>query len=62
MQWHNQVGNITTNIKIKIYFTLPELSATQIVTWNCHADDSSKGRYGMTLGRELLTPLGLNIK
>ena len=32
MQWHSQDGNITTNLKVKIYFTLPELSATKIVT------------------------------
>ena len=25
MQWHTQAGNITTNFKVKIEFTLPEL-------------------------------------
>ena len=38
MQLHTQEGNITTNIKVKIYFTLPELSGKQIMTWNCHVD------------------------
>ena len=26
MKWHNQSGNITTNIKVEVNFTLPELS------------------------------------
>ena len=34
----------------------------KIVMWNCHIDDSAKGRYYMILGRDLLTALGLNIK
>ena len=32
MQWHMQAGNITTNIKFKVDFTLPALSATNVVT------------------------------
>ena len=47
VQWHMQAGNITTNHKVKIYFTLPELSATKIVTWNWHVDDSAKGMCDM---------------
>ena len=44
MQWNTQAGNITTNLKVEIYFTLPALSATNVVTWNFHVDDSAKGR------------------
>ena len=62
MQWHIQAGNDTTNIQVNIYLTLPALSATNFVTWKCHADDSAKGRYDMILGRYILTELGLNIK
>ena len=61
MQWHTQVGIITTNIKVEIYFTLPKISATKIVTWNFHVDDSAKGGYDMILGRYLLTALGSNL-
>ena len=61
MQWHTQVGIITNNIKVEIYFTLPEISATKIVTWNFHVDDSAKGGYDMILGRYLLTALGSNL-
>ena len=27
MKWHTQAGNITTTLKFKIYFTLPEFIA-----------------------------------
>ena len=54
MQCHTQVGNITTNLKVKVYFASPETSATRIMTWNFHVDDSTKGRYGMIIGRDLL--------
>ena len=57
MQWNMQAGKITTNQKVKIDFTLPELSAKQIVTRNCHVDNSAKSRYDIILGRDLLTEL-----
>ena len=39
-------------------FTLPAHSPTNVVTWNCHVDDSSRSRYGMILGRDLLSEMG----
>ena len=57
MQWHTQSGNITTNLKVKVYFILPALSATTVVTWKCHAYESAKGRYDIILGIYLLTEL-----
>ena len=60
IQWYTQVDNFTTNLKVKIY--LPELSAKTNMTWNCHMDDSAKGRYTMILGRDILKLLGLNLK
>ena len=62
MQWNRQAGSNTTHLKVKIDFTLPALSATNVVTWNFHVDDSNKGRYDMILGQDLLTKLGLNLK
>ena len=62
MQWHMQAGNITTNLKVKLYFTLPSHSAMDVVTWKCHVDDSARGRYDAILGRDLLTGLWLNLK
>ena len=55
MQWHTQAGNITTNIKVEVDFTLPALSATNVVMWKCHMDDSAKGRYDIIVGRDILT-------
>ena len=43
-------------------FTLPELSATNVVTCKCHVNDSSKGRYDIILGRDILIEFGLNLK
>ena len=53
MTWHIQAGNITTNIKVKVTFTLPALSTADVVTWICHVDESAKGRYDMILGLDL---------
>ena len=62
MKWKKQAGNITTNLKVKIDFTLTTLSATDVVAWRCHMDESAKGRYYMIFGQYLLTELGINIK
>ena len=32
------------------------------MTWNCHMDDPAKGRYGIILGIDIWTALGLNKK
>ena len=55
MQWNTQDGNITSNLKVKIYFTLTALSATNVVTWKCHVDKSAKGWYNTILGQDPLT-------
>ena len=62
VQWNTQAGNITTDLKVKKYFTLPALSATNVVTWNFHVDEYAKVRYDMILGKYLITELGLNLK
>ena len=53
MQWNTHAKNITNNLKVKIDFTLPALSATNVVIWNCHVDDFAKGRYDMILGHDI---------
>ena len=55
MQWYTQDGNITTNIKVKVEFTLPAISAKNPVTWKINVDEPAKGRYNMILGRDLLS-------
>ena len=62
MKWHTQAGNITTNIKVQIYFTLPALSLKNVVTWKCCVYEWSKGRYDRILGQDLLIKLGINLK
>ena len=62
MQYHTQVDIITTNLNIKMYFTLPEMSAAKIVMQKYHVDDSAKDRYDIILGRDLITALVLNLK
>ena len=55
MQWHTQVGNIANNFEVNVDFTLPALSATNVMTWKIHVDDSVQGRYDIILGRYLIT-------
>ena len=62
MQWHTQVGTITTNIKVKNCFTLLEPRVTKISTKTFHVDDTANGRYKIILGRDQLPDSGLNLK
>ena len=62
IQWNTQLSNITTNLKDKIYFILPQLSTTKTVTEHFHVGDSSKGRYDIIVHRNILTDLGINLK
>ena len=55
MQWNTQPRNVTTNLKVKVYFTLPAFSATNFMTFNFHVDEFSKGGYDMILGQDILT-------
>ena len=57
IQWHTLAVNITNNLKVEEDFTLLDISATNVLTWKCHVDDSSKGKYNMILGRYLLSEL-----
>ena len=56
------MGGLTTNHKVEANFCLLEFRMTKIVTWECHADESSEIRYDMVLGRDILTAFGLNFK
>ena len=62
MQCKTQAFNLATNLKVKIYFILPEFSAKKIVTWECRVNDSTKGINNMILGRYIFTELVLNLK
>ena len=60
--WKNQAGKFTTSKKVNVDFCLSEFSTTEIVTWKCHVDESTNGRYDMILGRDLLTTLRPDLK
>ena len=62
IQWNVQAGNINTNIKVKVDFTVPALTATDFMTRKCHVYDSDKGRCDMIVGKDILIELGLNLK
>ena len=47
---------------VKVDFTLPALSAMNVVTWKFHVDESAKGQYNMILGQDLLSELELNLR
>ena len=55
--WETQAGKFTTSKKVNIDFFSPDFSATKIVTWKFHVDESTNGIYDMILGRDLLTAL-----
>ena len=42
IQWNTHTENVTTNFKVKIDFTFFALSVTNVITWDCHVDDSAK--------------------
>ena len=41
MQWNTQAGNVTNNLNVKIYITIPAFSAINFMMCNCHVDDSA---------------------
>ena len=45
MKGHTQAKNIRTNPNVKVDFTLPVLSATNVVTWKFHVYESNKDRF-----------------
>ena len=47
---------------VKLVSYLPEFSAKIIMTWKCHANESTKIRYNMILGRDILTAMVLDLK
>ena len=60
--WETQSGKFTTSKKVNVDFFLPEFSATKIVTWIFHVDESTNSVYDMILGRDLLTAVILDLK
>ena len=51
--WNGTQKRIILPLIWKLKYILPYI-------WECHMDDSAKGRFGLILGRYLLTELILN--
>ena len=59
--WQIQAAKFTTHEMEKVDFCLPEISATKIMTWKFHADESTERRHNMIVGRDLLTTIVLDL-
>ena len=60
MQWQKQGGKFTTNQKVKVDFFIPKFSATTIMTWKYHMDNSTEAWHEIILGIDMLTSLVLD--
>ena len=63
-KWSTLGGAFTTKQKAIINFKLPEFSNSRDITWKAHVDDtttSSKAKYDMIIGNDLMQQLGLEI-
>ena len=60
--WKIQAEMFTISKKADVDFFLLGFSATKILTWKCHIDDSTNSRYDTILGRHLITLLVLDIE
>ena len=49
--WEIHAGNFMTLKKVNVHFLPPKFSATKIVMWKCHVDESTNGRYDMILDK-----------
>ena len=61
-QWQTQPEIFMIDKKVKVDFYLPQFSAIKSVTWECHVDETTKGRYYIILSRDLLMDLVLDLK
>ena len=60
--WQFQSRIFTTNLMAIVNLCLPKISATKIVTWECHIDCPIEIRYNMIIGKDLLNEMGLHLK
>ena len=55
-----QAGKFTANSIVKVYFPSPVLNAKKILTWKCHVDDSTAGRYDIIIVRRIYIKTSTN--
>ena len=63
VNWTTKAGNLQTNEKCKIVFSLPEFHPGREIEWDAYVDPTSSlnSRYDMIIGRDLLMELGIDI-
>ena len=60
-QWSTAAGILTTNTKIAISFSFPELHANKVINQSLHVVDLNIDRYDMIIGRDLIKSIGIDI-
>ena len=58
LKWKTAAGELSTNYKVAIEFSLPELHESRMVQWTVHVAKTC-GNYDLILGRDLMQELGL---
>ena len=61
--WNTKSGNLDTNKKCKVQFSLPEFYTDRVIEWDVHVSNTtdSSSPYDMIMGSDLMETLGLNI-
>jgi hypothetical protein len=59
--WNTAAGKMSTHGKVRVTFTLPELSPSASVDTTVHAHDGHLSQYDMIIGRDLLKDLGIDV-
>ena len=58
LKWKTAAGELSTNYKVAIEFSLPELHESRMVQWTVHVAKTC-GNYDLILGRDIMRELGL---
>ena len=59
--WNTAAGPLSTEGKVTLTFTLPELSPSASITTTVHVHPTQITRYDMIIGRDLMTELGIDV-
>lgn len=60
--WKNASGEITSSIKCKLVFNLPEFTNSRLITHKFHVMEEILPGYDMIIGRDLMRLLKLDVK
>ena len=60
--WTMAAGQIKTNERCVVHFSLPEFSPTRTITWDMHVGTLDNVLYDMIIGNDLLERLKIDIK